>query len=834
MKILFLSASPLTSARLDIELEAKAIRAALAASRYRDAITFIDESAVTPSDLVKLIDSVRPQILHFSGHGEEGGIVLRDQYSAAHVIRSGSLQRVLENRGIELLVLNACGSDEHAQSALLSVKTVVGTVDLVEDRVALAFSTAFYESIADGQSVATAFEQAQRIVDATGGPRANFTLRGNKELSFAPGAPPAPQPVAPPEPAVAAAACRLRLSKRGLPGVSHRLGSIHLHIDGAQATDLVRTTLAAHEKEGYTAEFSTVCGFVAGSQREDERDLYAIHTPGQEAKEELEFFSTTILFDGPGLPNPTQWYKIIGTTRDSLVRLFDFSRQREGRGRGVVLELERVAGDVDVAGNATMAQTAAVDADGRRRLLDPEQLLFTPNYPPNGDTEASLWYELHFSLDLPKRGEQPPVALERLNAMSREAGITVGGWFLFQDSERWAYRSNGFETTVSKDSLAQAWRDLKTRLDAPDAGIGGEYGLRLLAEESLAVWKSPLVKTAAEIMTLPELASWEGAVRPLSEFWVVAPNFLGDSDPAVARAMVRNIGQGTRYVYFLRSNADARRWLSFKSSMAALLGKDPRMDAYIVEFDDDFWSFNVAFIANPQAQGNEPREAVQLRTDSRSRRIIWGMRMPPSEIDTLCERLQGGIRNGNVRRWEHVDGRGRSTRLAALCVRFLTPLAGGAVDDFDELLAEKVSANQGEVIEYSRSTVVIAFHLAGGNVTAALRCAADLVGQLRKEGGAIKALYGIDASEATGVVRANGTVWEGSALEGCKQLIERHGDRAAADAILLSIDAAAMLDVGKDVWPDLKIEVGQGVHIGTVVAPGESAALAMVHVSDTG
>lgn len=833
MKILFLSASPLTSARLDIELEAKAIRAAIAASTYREAITFIDESAVTPSDLVKLIDSVRPQILHFSGHGESEGIVLRDEFSDTHVIRGGSLQRVLENRGIELLVLNACGSDEHAQSALLSVKTVVGTIDAVEDRIALSFSTAFYEAIAGGMDVAAAFERAQRIVDANGGPRANYILRGDKALSFALANTPPRQPV-PVEAPPAAGACRLRLSKRGLPGISHRLGSIHLHIDGAQATDLVRTTLAAHEKEGYTAEFSTVCDFVAGSQREIEPDLYAVHTPGQEAREELEFFSTTILFDGPDLPSQTQWNKIIGATRDSLVRLFDFERQREGRRRGVVLELERVVGDVGVDGVVAVARDVAIDIDGRRRLLDPEQLLFTPDYPHGGDADASIWYELHFSLDFPKRGGPPPLALERLNGLSQEAGLSVGGWFLFQDTERWAYRSNGFvDEPVSAESLGSAWRALAARLSAGDAGVGGDYKLRLLAEESLAVWKSPLIKSANGIMTLPELATWEGGVRPLSEFWVVAPNFLGDSDPAVAKAMLSNIGQGTRYVYFLRSSADARRWLSFKSAMAAHLGKDPRMDAYIVEFDDDFWAFNIAFIANPLAQAGEAREAVQLRTDGRSRRIIWGRQMPASEIELLCRRLQGGIRTGNVRRWEHVDGSGRSTRLAALCVRFAAPLSGIAVDNFDELLAEKVSANQGEVVEYGRTTVVVAFHLASGNVTAALRCAADLVGQLRKEGDTLGAKYGIDAGEAIGVVRANGTTWQGSALEGCKELIERHGKDANPEAILLSAEAAAMLDVGKDVWPDLKIEVEQGVHVGTVLAARESAALALVHVADT-
>ena len=492
-----------------------------------------------------------------------------------------------------------------------------------------------------------------------------------------------------------------------------------------------------------------------------------------------------------------------------------------------------MVGNVDVEGKVSMAADEAIDRAARRRLLDPEQLLFSPNYPPNGDGDAGLWYELHFSLDIPKRGEEPPVALERLNALSEEAGIAVGGWFLFQDAERWAYRSNGFETMVSAAGMEQAWRAFKTRLDAPDSRLAPDYRLRLLAEESLAVWKSPLRKSWPDVMTVPELASWEGSVASLSEFWVVAPNFLGDSESAVARAMLYNFGRGARYVYFLRSNADARRWLSFKAAMRSYLGDEPAMEAYIVEFQDEYWTGNMAFIANPQPQEGEPREAVQLRTDGRSRRIIWGRKMTPLQIDKLCDRLLGGMRNGSVRRWEHVEAVNRQTRLAALCVRFPTPLTDSAFDDFDELLADKVSANQGEVIENGSAGVLATFQMASGSVTAALRCAADLIGELRKKGGAVEALYGIDAGDAKAVVRANGTVWKGLAVEGCKQLVERYAGRALPGAILISDDAAAMLDAGKDVWPDLKIAVREGVHVGTVVEPGESAALAMVHVSDT-
>ena len=56
-------------------------------------------------------------------------------------------------------------------------------------------------------------------------------------------------------------------------------------------------------------------------------------------------------------------------------------------------------------------------------------------------------YELHHAVDLPKRaGEgRPPVALQALAARcARDAGCEVGGWFIFEKADRWAFRSNEF------------------------------------------------------------------------------------------------------------------------------------------------------------------------------------------------------------------------------------------------------------------------------------------------------------------------------------------------------------------------------------------------------
>jgi hypothetical protein len=48
-------------------------------------------------------------------------------------------------------------------------------------------------------------------------------------------------------------------------------------------------------------------------------------------------------------------------------------------------------------------------------------------------------------------------------------------------------------------------------------------------------WKTPLARANSKMMTVPEMAHWEGQTP--REFWVVAGNFLGDQDERVCQAM---------------------------------------------------------------------------------------------------------------------------------------------------------------------------------------------------------------------------------------------------------------------------------------------------------
>lgn len=828
MKILFVSACPLSAERLDLEAEPGRVRDQLRASVWRDQVEFVERGGITPEQLVELVSEVRPDILHFSGHGADGGIVLRDHADGHQVLRAGSLQRILEQRSIRLLVLNCCYSSELARIALLSVRTVVGTLDAIRDDHAMSFSAALYRRLGDGVPLRDAFKDAQDAVAARHGGYELFQLIGEDGLVFtgagsgpdaAPGQLPSGRDTVFP-----GAPWKNKVSDRGRVGVSHELGSIHLHVDGPQADSLHHKLLRTHNDEGFLSEYAWICGFVPGEQRRDWPELYRFHTPGGEEQEELDFFSTTVLHHGPDLPTTIQWDKIKAATRDALVCLHD-AEQASGVARGVVVELERVAGVVDDAGRATVAAAAEVGEEGRAQLLQGRQLLFKPDYPSNGIVGEHSLYELHFSLDVPKAEQdeyrrEPPVTLEQLNALSQRAGAAVGGWFIFQDARRWAYRSNGFEHSISADELAERWRRLKSELDRTPA-IPSGYRLRLLAEESLAVWKSPLNKVERKLFTVPELARWERHVEPLHEFWVVTPQFLGDNNDEVREIMLYNMRErDVNYLYFLRSNADARRWLNFKRALADRLARDgepaPRMEAYVLEFDDDFWASNMAFIAHAPPESGVPARAMLLRLDRRSKRIFAGTEMETGRVNALCQRIAGPLREAHLRRWEHVADRPRSGSIATLSALFSTPLDDADADRFDILLAETVSRNQGEIVDYQEDGVVVAFQSDRGNVVAALRCAADIVERLRTSPALPLPLLGIDAGEARVVVRADGAVWKSPAVQGCRQVARRHAG-GPAGTIHITEAAARLPDIDKDVWPDLRIvPAAEGTRTATV------------------
>jgi hypothetical protein len=165
MRILFLAANPTTTSPLDIEEELRSLESALRSVKYRDQVILTAGHAVRPDDLVRYVRSERPTVVHFSGHGSEHGIVLRNDEGGHTAVTGASLQRFFLDRGVRLVVLNACYTQEQAQLLPDSVSAVVGTTDAVGDHAARLFTVAFYRTLGDGHSIREAFRDGSDAVD---------------------------------------------------------------------------------------------------------------------------------------------------------------------------------------------------------------------------------------------------------------------------------------------------------------------------------------------------------------------------------------------------------------------------------------------------------------------------------------------------------------------------------------------------------------------------------------------------------------------------------------------------------------------------------------------
>ena len=94
--VLIVASDPSDLAGRQLSNELRTIEQGLRATRFRDNITVKSIQAAQPKDLTQALHEYRPNILHFSGHGQsDGGICFRDQFGTAKAVDPTALGRHL-------------------------------------------------------------------------------------------------------------------------------------------------------------------------------------------------------------------------------------------------------------------------------------------------------------------------------------------------------------------------------------------------------------------------------------------------------------------------------------------------------------------------------------------------------------------------------------------------------------------------------------------------------------------------------------------------------------------------------------------------------------------
>lgn len=162
--VLMVSASPDVAVRLRVDQEFNRIIKAVRSSERRDRLHFVQLQAASFDDLHSAMMQHQPHVLHVSSHGtDKGELVFEADGQGSRTVARKNLLNLLDalSDRLRLVFLNACYSHLIASDIPSTIDLAIGMNRAVFDAPAIAFATAFYETLGYGYSVEKAFKAAR-------------------------------------------------------------------------------------------------------------------------------------------------------------------------------------------------------------------------------------------------------------------------------------------------------------------------------------------------------------------------------------------------------------------------------------------------------------------------------------------------------------------------------------------------------------------------------------------------------------------------------------------------------------------------------------------------
>jgi len=160
IRILFVSANPSSTARLELADELRQFQHSLSGHDVKLHLL----PAAQPEDLRIAIKSKKIDVVHFSGHAKDEGILMRDVDGDEVLVPTSELKTLFAEKRIKLVVLNACETSEIADEIKDSVDTVIGTNAVLNDSAAHMLSKVFYSALGRGDSIGSAYDEATKTI----------------------------------------------------------------------------------------------------------------------------------------------------------------------------------------------------------------------------------------------------------------------------------------------------------------------------------------------------------------------------------------------------------------------------------------------------------------------------------------------------------------------------------------------------------------------------------------------------------------------------------------------------------------------------------------------
>ncbi|MHC5719505.1 MAG: CHAT domain-containing protein, partial [Nostoc sp.] len=129
-------------------------------------------------DIQRALLDIKPQIVHFSGHGKgEEGLVFEDEIGQSKLVSGAALAglfKLFANQ-IECVVLNGCYSEEQAEAIAQDINYVIGMRKAIGDaegglrqRAAIEFAVGFYDALGAGESIEFAYNLGCAAIQLAG------------------------------------------------------------------------------------------------------------------------------------------------------------------------------------------------------------------------------------------------------------------------------------------------------------------------------------------------------------------------------------------------------------------------------------------------------------------------------------------------------------------------------------------------------------------------------------------------------------------------------------------------------------------------------------------
>jgi len=171
IRILFLAANPKDTPALRLDEEIRGIDKALRGADFRDRFDIKQQWAVRVTDVQDHLLRYKPDIVHFSGHGNSTSeIMLEGPTGNSQTVPARALSQVFSvlKDNIRCVVLNACYSQPQAQAIAQHIDCVIGMSQAVGDVAAVSFAAAFYQALGYGRNIRTAFDLGCVHIDMEG------------------------------------------------------------------------------------------------------------------------------------------------------------------------------------------------------------------------------------------------------------------------------------------------------------------------------------------------------------------------------------------------------------------------------------------------------------------------------------------------------------------------------------------------------------------------------------------------------------------------------------------------------------------------------------------